>query len=141
MFCNLERLEIMKVLLTSDTFFPLADEFSNFTLKLAKLLLSGGHTVSVICPSEKRRNSLQIHNNIKIYRITNFDFRKLVLPRSATCQAIKEINPDIIHIHRSFYLAKYASDYAHRFVIPTVNTEEIRHLAFYKNLEFKAENL
>ena len=113
----------MKILITTDTPFPLKSEFSNFTFELANLLNRNGHVVSVICPSPINQNSFQKHNGISIYRIGAFNFTQRVFPKHAINKAIAEISPDIIHIQSHFYLAKYSLDYANKFIIPAISND------------------
>lgn len=105
----------MKILISSDTYYPHVNGASYFTQRLAEYLYKAGHTVVVIAPAEVFKNTLTVRDGgVQVYGIKSFPiffypkFRG-VLPfgnKKYLQKILTEFNPDIIHIQGHFSISR-----------------------------------
>ncbi len=119
----------MKILITTDTYYPDVNGAAYFTYRLATSLAKRGHHVFVMCPSRSFKNTVSNDNEVTVYGIRSVsilvykDFRISPLFISRTIGgAIEEISPDIIHIQNHFLIGRRVVSAAKKLGIPVIGT-------------------
>ena len=103
----------MKILISSDTYYPHVNGASYFTQRLAFYLQEQGHEVLVIAPATKFAFEKANFNGVPMFGvpsipIMSFGFR-VVLPfriKKEIEKVVMEFDPDIIHVQGHFTVSK-----------------------------------
>ncbi len=103
----------MKILISSDTYYPHVNGASYFTQRLAYYLKEQGHDVLVIAPATKFGFENANFNGVRMFGvpsipIMSFGFRVVipVMIQDRITQTIKEFNPDVVHLQGHFAVSK-----------------------------------
>lgn len=96
----------MKILITSESYYPNVSGVAVFVHYLAQNLVKRGHQVFIITPGDKKQPKYkkEIKNGVIIYRLKSVynPFRKgyrfTLFPYVSVKKIINEINPDVIHM-------------------------------------------
>lgn len=96
----------MKILITSESYYPNVSGVAVFTKLLSKNLQKRGHQIFVITPGEKKQPHVKLEKEgkVAIYRLKSVynPFRKgyrfTVFPYFVVKKIISEVSPDIIHM-------------------------------------------
>ncbi len=113
----------MKIAMFSDSYRPYTSgvvrSVETFTNELSKL----GHEVFIFAPNYRNcKHEPNVYRFFSIPSPTNKDFT-LALPFSISLwPKLKEIDPDIIHVHSPFLLGRLGAKWARRLNIPLVFT-------------------
>lgn len=120
----------MKVLIATDTYFPYINGGTYFILHLAEGLKKRGHEPFVITASQHFADEVREEHGIMTYRMrsirlpayNNFRVSPPIVSRNAIERAIKEINPDVIHLQHHFLIGKGVFQVAKKLGIPMIGT-------------------
>jgi glycosyltransferase involved in cell wall biosynthesis len=109
----------MRIALFTETFLPKIDGIVTRLKHTVSHLHRQGHTVQVFCPDY----GLDEYQGVKIHRISAFPLPlypelKLALPRPSIGTALKQFNPDIIHVVNPAVVGLSGVYYAKRDNIP-----------------------
>jgi glycosyltransferase involved in cell wall biosynthesis len=109
----------MRIALFTETFLPKIDGIVTRLKHTVSHLHRQGHTVQVFCPDY----GLSEYQGVKIHRISAFPLPlypelKLALPRPSIGTALKQFNPDIIHVVNPAVVGLSGVYYAKRHNIP-----------------------
>jgi 1,2-diacylglycerol 3-alpha-glucosyltransferase len=121
----------MKILLSSESYWPNHDGGAIFERRLVHQLIDAGHDVNVIVPGKSARAYEEDDGASHIYRTAsmplplNKDYKITYYARSQVVKALKEFKPDIIHIHTIGALANSLLREAKKRRIPVVATNHI----------------
>lgn len=121
----------MKILLSSESYWPNHDGGAIFERRLVHQLIDAGHTVSVIVPGKYARSYEEDDGQSHIYRTPsvrlplNKDYKITYYAHSQVVKALSEFQPDIIHIHTIGVLASTLLKQAKKRHIPVVATNHI----------------
>lgn len=132
----------MKILYVVDVYHPRLNGVVIFIDAALKYLAKQGHEVFLICPKGYPQEELfpsPIENIARIYRFeshplwysTNKEDRQVnrwLAPKIN--QTMKEIAPDLIHIHTEFNLGKLAKKFAVKNKIPSIATAHTYYLPY-----------
>ena len=96
----------MKILLTSESYWPNKDGGAVFERRLVCQMVAAGHDVVVVAPGARPRGYIEFDDDVKIYRTPSLplplnrdNYRISYTAKSAMRRAIDDHNPDIIHVH------------------------------------------
>jgi glycosyltransferase involved in cell wall biosynthesis len=104
----------MRIMIVSDQYPPMVGGVPRVTQELARRLADRGHQVSVIAPSYGARDVYRVENKVRIYRFSSFEWptygelRIPMLPILPFRRLLKQLDPDIIHIHSPVVLGNIA---------------------------------
>ncbi|MDP2594272.1 MAG: glycosyltransferase [bacterium] len=122
----------MKILIASDTYYPHVNGCSYFTQRLAEALAKRGHEVAVISPGPEFASTIRPHGNVTHYGVRSFPILivphfRFVLPvisgiSGHVARAVRELEPDIVHIQMHFPISRMALRGALAAGIPVVAT-------------------
>jgi glycosyltransferase involved in cell wall biosynthesis len=109
----------MRIALFTETFVPKIDGIVTRLKHTVSHLQRQGHTVQVFCPDY----GLSEYQGVKIHRISAFPLPlypelKLALPRPSIGTALKQFNPDIIHVVNPAVVGLSGVYYAKKHQIP-----------------------
>jgi glycosyltransferase involved in cell wall biosynthesis len=119
----------MRILLASETYFPVISGVVIFTQNLAEELTSRGHEVAIFAPSTNGLYQVQKKNGITIYRFPSLPnpFRpkaRIVIQQYGKVRtAFKEFNPDVVHLQTPSGVAHATLKSARRQGVPVVATQ------------------
>jgi glycosyltransferase involved in cell wall biosynthesis len=118
----------MKILISSDLYWPTVNGVSMSARNLAKGLASRGHEVLVIAPSQTGKKYKQVDGNYTIARTASIifpfyqNFRICVSPYREVKKIIKEFDPDVIHSETFLMIGQAVMRYSLKYNIPIVST-------------------
>src|SRR5215472_18065155 len=104
----------MRIMIVTDQYPPSVGGVPTVTHGLATALAERGHMVSVVAPSYGTRDIRRIEDNVHVYRFSSFewptykDLHVTFLPLVPLLNLIRQLNPDIIHIHSPIVLGNLA---------------------------------
>ena len=93
----------MRILLSSDLYFPAVNGVSQFTRNFAQALAKEGHTVGIIAASPTGKRMIEFEGDVTIYRTRSIVFpfyqniRISVAPQVEVRRIVKDFNPDVMH--------------------------------------------
>jgi glycosyltransferase involved in cell wall biosynthesis len=121
----------MRIMMATESYYPNIDGGAkaerNFALELAKR----GHDITILAPGTRLRNYEEKDGETTIYRLraTTFplykDYKVSIFPLRQTRRRIKEIKPDVIHIHNPYQIGVSTIIKARRIGIPVVGTNHL----------------
>ncbi len=118
----------MRIAYLTQSYPPMISGAALFTRQLAETMADRGHQVLVIAASETGQAYLVRNKNLSVLRLpsTHNPFRVgqrlLLFSRSSLMKALREFEPEIIHTHEPFQLARVGLEYARPGQIPVVLT-------------------
>lgn len=119
----------MKIVIATESYWPLIDGGAVAEHHLALTLAKRGHEVHVLAPSDSYRSWTQTDEGTTIHRFSSFpipfvknDHRLALGCRRSVLRVLAHIQPDIIHIHNPFPIGKAALSYAATHRVPVVAT-------------------
>ena len=118
----------MKIIISSDLYWPVINGVSMFSRNLAKGLATRGHEVLVIAPSQTGKKYKEVDGNYTIARVASVIFpfyqniRICLNPYREIKTIIKEFQPDIIHTQTSIMIGQAIVRYSQKYNIPIVST-------------------
>lgn len=120
----------MKILISTDTYYPNVNGASYFTQRLAFYLEQKGHDVLVIAPSRKFGHESFEHNGVTVFGIRSFPvpfYKKFrfALPiriKKSIEEKIKEFSPDVVHLQGHFFISKIIFNAGKKLGIPIIGT-------------------
>jgi glycosyltransferase involved in cell wall biosynthesis len=118
----------MRILLITDLYPPMIGGVPTITHELALDLSRRGHQVWVIAPSEQARTVRESARNLSIHRFASFEWpaytslRIAFLPVAPIATLIRQIQPDIIHIHSLLMLGTIGRMLGTSLNIPVIGT-------------------
>src|SRR5579859_7154254 len=104
----------MRIMIVTDQYPPVVGGVPTVTHGLATALVERGHMVSVVAPSSGTRDMRRVEDNVRVYRFSSFEwptYKDLHIPFLLFLplhNLIKQLNPDIIHIHSPIVLGNIA---------------------------------
>ncbi len=118
----------MKILISSDLYWPTVNGVSTAARTLAQGLASRGHEVLVIAPSQTGKKYKEIDGNYNVARTASTifpfyqNFRICLYPYREVKKIIKDFNPDVVHMMGFLMISQAVMKYAQKYDIPTVST-------------------
>lgn len=118
----------MKILLATESYWPNLDGGALFERRLAHGLAALGHQVSVWAPGKSLHSYTEPDDNTTIYReksavlLVNPKYRVSFWPFWSARRHIKDLRPDVIHVHNAGLMGLSALFWGKRFHIPIVAT-------------------
>jgi len=119
----------MKIILATEAYYPLIDGGAVAEHHLALGLAQRGHEVHILAPSENFTDYKEEDNGTTIHRFASFpipfvknDHRLAFLPAGKINKLLKQINPDVVHIHNPFPIGKATLAYCLKNKVPVVAT-------------------
>jgi glycosyltransferase involved in cell wall biosynthesis len=118
----------MKILISSDLYWPTVNGVSTAARTLAQGLAGRGHEVLVIAPSQTGKKYKEIDGNYTIARTASTifpfyqNFRICLYPYREVKKIIKDFNPDVVHMMGFLMISQAVMKYAQKYDIPTVST-------------------
>ena len=118
----------MRIMLVTDQYPPMVGGVPTVTHGLAVDFARRGQQVWVIAPSSDMRNAYALEDKVHVYRFASFEWpmyegqRLAFLPLLAMRQLIRDVDPDVLHIHSPAVLGLLAQCLArsfHKTVIAT----------------------
>lgn len=104
----------MRIMIVTDQYPPMVGGVPTVTHDMATAFAERGHTVSVVAPSYGTRDARRLEENVRVYRFSSFewptykDLRIPFLPFFPFRNAIKRMDPDVIHVHSPVVLGNIA---------------------------------
>jgi glycosyltransferase involved in cell wall biosynthesis len=120
----------MRILISSDTYYPHVNGASYFTQRLALLLTKAGHEVAVLAPSESFSNTDEIRNGVHVFGVRSlsilfYPLFRFVIPGAShrrIRRVLKAFKPDVVHIQMHFTICRAVAAQARRLNIPVIAT-------------------
>ncbi len=118
----------MKILISSDLYWPTVNGVSTAARTLAIGLAGRGHEVLVIAPSQTGKKYKEVDGNYTVARTASTifpfyqNFRICLYPYREVKKIIKDFNPDVVHMMGFLMISQAVMKYAQKYDIPTVST-------------------
>lgn len=118
----------MRILLATESYWPNHDGGAIVEHSLVRYLTTKGHDVWVIAPSVSGKANIEHHKGSIIYRLSSMRFlfhrgyRVSIWPFRQIKYIICEFEPDVIHIHNTWFIGIATLRYARKKKIPVVAT-------------------
>jgi glycosyltransferase involved in cell wall biosynthesis len=118
----------MRILLSSDLYFPAVNGVSQFTRNLAQALSAQGHTVGIIAASPTGKRSIEFEGDVTIYRTRSIVFpfyqniRISLAPHVEVRRIVKDFNPDVMHTQLLLGIGQAVMSVSEKYNIPMVST-------------------
>src|SRR5680860_152747 len=118
----------MKILISSDLYWPTINGVSMFSRNLATGLAQRGHEVLVIAPSQTGKKYKEVDGKYVIARTASItfpfyqNFRICLYQYIEIKKIIKEFNPDVIHTQTFLMISQAVMKYSQKYDIPIVST-------------------
>jgi 1,2-diacylglycerol 3-alpha-glucosyltransferase len=121
----------MRIAICGQTYYPGNNGQAIFTIQLAEALVSIGHEVAVIIPSEGIHVPPQpeIISGVQVYKIRSIPFEWIhpgsfftPLPSGQVNAVFKAFGPQVVHIQDHYFLCRSASRVALEMKIPVLGT-------------------
>lgn len=120
----------MRILISSDTYYPHVNGASYFTQRLAIILSNAGHEVAVLAPSESFSNTDEMRGGVHVFGVRSlsilfYPLFRFVIP-GASHRRIRHVlntfKPDVVHIQMHFTICRAVAAQARRQKIPVLAT-------------------
>ena len=121
-------IDLMNVLLVTESYWPNADGGALFERRLVHGLVSRGHTVTVWAPAprfasyDERDTGSLIHRERGVTLWANTKYKVSLLPFLKARRVILRDRPDVIHIHNCYWMGLSAMFWARRYKLPVIAT-------------------
>jgi len=118
----------MKILISSDLYWPTVNGVSTAARTLAIGLAGRGHEVLVVAPSQTGKKYKEVDGNYAIARCASTifpfyqNFRICLYPNREVKKIIQDFNPDVVHMMGFLMISQAVMKYAQKYDIPTVST-------------------
>jgi len=117
----------MKVLIATDNYYPNVNGASYFAQRLAYYLKKHYHSVLVIAPSRSRHEETFEYDGVQVHGIPSMPLERIRVPFPIMAaisveKAIKQFQPEIIHIQSHFAIGRNTVNTAKKLRIPIVGT-------------------
>lgn len=118
----------MRILLSSDLYFPAVNGISQFTRNLAQALAAKGHKVGIIAASPTGKRSIEFEGDVTIYRTRSVVFpfyqniRISMAPQVEVRRIVKDFNPDVMHTQLLLGIGQAVMSVSEKYNIPMVST-------------------
>lgn len=118
----------MRILLSSDLYFPAVNGVSQFTRNFAQALAKEGHTVGIIAASPTGKRMIEFEGDVTIYRTRSIVFpfyqniRISVAPQVEVRRIVKDFNPDVMHTQLLLGIGQAVMSVSEKYNIPMVST-------------------
>jgi len=118
----------MRIAYLSQSYPPMISGAAFFARDLAEAMARRGHQVLVIAASDKKYPYLDQKENLAVLRLRSFfnpmrvGQRFLLYPRRDVMKALREFQPDVIHMHEPLQMGLLGLEYGKRANIPTTLT-------------------
>ena len=135
-----------RILIGADTFPPDINGAAQFASRLARGLAGRGHDVHVLCPSTRRRSTVEQVDGVTVHRLGSIGtpahptFR-LCTPWQANRAAatlLDQLKPDVVHVQAHFLIGRGLIRAAHRRGIPVIATNHFMPENLYGHLRVPA---
>jgi 1,2-diacylglycerol 3-alpha-glucosyltransferase len=139
----------MRVLITTDSYYPQVNGASYFGQRLAAGLRHLGHTVLVVAPSTSVRSGYTTVAGVEVFGVSSapvffYKGMRVAVPTNlerTTGKVIREFRPDIVHAQGHFTVSKAVIKNARRAGVPVVATNHFmpENLTHYTHLPARTE--
>jgi len=134
----------MRILITTDSYYPQVNGASIFGQRLAHQLKERGHSVLVIAPGTALKSSYSTVAGIPVYGVSSvpvifYDGMRIALPadlKRLTRPVLEDFAPDIVHAQGHFTVSKAVIDNAQSMGVPVIGTNHFmpENLTHYAHL-------
>ncbi len=118
----------MRILLSSDLYFPAVNGISQFTRNLAQGLAGRGHTVGIIAASPNGKRDIEFEGKVTVYRTRAVVFpfyqnvRISLAPQAEVRRIVKDFKPDVMHTQLLLGIGQAVMTVSEKYRIPMVST-------------------
>ncbi len=118
----------MKILISSDLYWPTVNGVSTAARTLAQGLAGRGHEVLVIAPSQNGKKYKEVDGNYTIARTASTifpfyqNFRICLYPYREVKKIIQDFHPDVVHMMGFLMISQAVMKYSQKYDIPMVST-------------------
>jgi 1,2-diacylglycerol 3-alpha-glucosyltransferase len=120
----------MKILIAAESYYPNTDGASYSAHRLAQSLKSKGHAVMAVAPSKTLRTGLEMRDGISVFGVRsypilvykNFRISPPVFTKKSIEKAVRDFDPDVIHIQSHFFVCEQVFRVAKKMGVPIVGT-------------------
>lgn len=125
---NAIMITTMRILLSSDLYFPAYNGISQFTRNLAQGLARRGHTVGIIAASPTGKRFVEFEGDVTVYRTRAVVFpfyqniRISLAPQVEVRRIVKDFKPDVMHTQLLLGIGQAVMGVSERYRIPMVST-------------------
>jgi len=120
----------MKILIAAESYYPSADGASYAAHRLAKGLKKRGHSIMVVAPSKTLRTGYETRDGISVFGVRSypilvykgFRFSPPVFIKRSIEKAVRDFDPDVVHIQSHFFICEQVFRAAKKMGIPIVGT-------------------
>jgi len=134
----------MRILVTTDSYYPQVNGASIFGQRLAHQLKERGHSVLVIAPGTALKSGYSTVAGIPVYGVSSvpvifYEGMRIALPadlKRLTQPVMESFAPDIVHAQGHFTVSKAIIDNAHAMGVPVIGTNHFmpENLTHYAHL-------
>lgn len=134
----------LRILIASESFYPVVSGVAVMTERLAHYLAKQGHTITVITPSRSHRMYQERRRGYTIQRVPSWPnpFRKTqritFFPTRSVKKILSKVQPDIVHIHDPWLTSIAVAKYCREHAIPVLVTHHFSYdflRAYVRNLK------
>ncbi|GAA4982542.1 glycosyltransferase involved in cell wall biosynthesis [Nonomuraea thailandensis] len=120
----------LRLLIGTDTYPPDVNGTACATYRLAGALVTRGHDVHVVCPSEQGPPRVERAGGVTVHRLRSVagpvrPDRRIIMPVLLTgtlARMLRRIAPDVVHVQDHFVVGRALIDAARRLCVPVVAT-------------------
>lgn len=118
----------MRVVIVTEQYLPMLGGVATVTVNLSQDLAAAGHQVWVVAPSQGNYREEGMQGGVHVHRFASFEWpsydgQRIAFPPVALLhRLLRDVRPDIIHIHSPIVLGNLAQLLAGRMRVPVVAT-------------------
>ncbi|GAA2887801.1 glycosyltransferase [Nonomuraea rubra] len=120
----------LRLLIGTDTYPPDVNGTACATYRLARALVTRGHDVHVVCPSEQGPPRVERAGGVTVHRLRSVagpvrPDRRIIVPVLLTgtlARMVRRIAPDVVHVQDHFVVGRALIEAARRLCVPVVAT-------------------
>lgn len=144
----------MKILIATDNYYPNVNGASYFTQRLAQYLLKHNQEVLVLAPARGRDDERFKQDGVNIFGLKSLPIERIrfawpfgSVTRDSIEKALREFQPDVVHIQSHFAISRKTAQAAKRLGIPVIGTNHfmpenlVTYLPLPENLRNKTKKL
>lgn len=116
-------------MIATETYVPDVNGAAYFVQRLARLLVSRGHEVHVVCPRAARQRPVELDVAIVhelpsrgVPRYPQLRVARPLLARPSMRRVLSAIEPDVVHVQNHFTVGRAAQAEARRRAVPVIGT-------------------
>ena len=118
----------MRIVIVTEQYLPMLGGVATVTVNLSQDLAAAGHQVWVVAPSQGNYSEEGMQGPVHVHRFASFEWptydgQRIAFPPVAPLhRLLRDVRPDIVHIHSPIVLGNLAQLLASRMRVPVVAT-------------------